>query len=114
MLYEVITGYSIRERMMHWKALQMQCLVITSYSIHYTKLYDQIGTYRLVVDKDRLEDIQKSFSEYAMFAYLNGIEDLSKNILIDENVITLDEIATSVYGKINDIERERIKQESLK
>ncbi len=74
----------------------------------------QIGTYRLVVDKDRLEDIQKSFSEYAMFAYLNGIEDLSKNILIDENVITLDEIATSVYGKINDIERERIKQESLK
>lgn len=69
---------------------------------------------RLVLSIDRLEDVQESFDIYAKFAYLNGVETIQKHVLIDEHIITLDETATLVYAKIQDIERERINQNNLK
>lgn len=68
---------------------------------------------RMVFDIDRHSDILKSFSEYRKFAYLNGVSDIHKHILIDENVITLDESATLIYAKIVDIERELHRQKDL-
>lgn len=106
---------------MHFRLLSV-CLILIVSSCATQKstlvdsgvLYFDASNGCLTMDIDRLEDVRESFGQYAKFAYMNGVKDLDDNILIDENIFTLSESATTIYAKINDIERERIKQKTAK